>query len=61
MMDFVIKDNFKDTYDFEVRLATMNEITNLSGYLAKKKWHDYKKTKNSLGVKTTRKEAVDFY
>ncbi|WP_160111981.1 hypothetical protein [Aquimarina sp. AU58] len=60
MMNFVMKDNFKDTYDFEVRLATMNEITNLSGYLAKKKWGNYKKTKNSLGVKTTRKEAVDF-
>jgi hypothetical protein len=55
-----MKDNFKDTYNFEVRLATMNEITNLSGYLAKKKWEDYKKTKNSLGVQTTKKETIDF-
>jgi hypothetical protein len=60
MMDFVMKNDLRETYDFEVRLATKNEINNLSGYLAKIKWKDYKKTKNSQRLKTTRKETANF-
>ncbi|WP_024773067.1 hypothetical protein [Aquimarina macrocephali] len=55
-----MKDNFKKTYDFDIRFATRSEIKNLSEYLAKKKWEDYQKNKNTTAAKSTKKEAVDF-
>ncbi len=56
----MMKDNFKKTYDLDIRFATQSEINNLSEYLAKKKWEDYQKNKNSTATKSTKKEAVNF-
>jgi hypothetical protein len=55
-----MKGNFKNTYDFEVRLATEAEICTLCIYLAKKKWEDYQKNSATLKVKITKKESADF-
>lgn len=55
-----MKDDFKEDYGFEARLATENEIDILSGYLANSKWEDYKQSKNSLGLETSTKEQEHF-
>jgi hypothetical protein len=55
-----MKNSFKDTYDLDIRFATQSEINNLSEYLAKKKWEDYQKNKNTIATKSTKKETVDF-
>ncbi len=55
-----MKDDCKDTYGFETRLATKYEINTLSRYLAREKWLDDQKNKKALKVKATKKQAVEF-
>ncbi len=55
-----MKDDFKEYYGFEARLATKNEIDILSEYLANSKWEDYEQAKNSLRLETSTKEQEHF-
>ncbi len=51
---------FKQQYDFELRLATMEEISKLVDFLAHKNWLDHEKQLTSISAKTKKLVADEF-
>ncbi len=55
-----MKDNFKDRYDFQLRLANKSEVQELATFLAGNKWKEYEKDRKLLGKTVTKKESANF-
>ncbi len=59
-IEYMINDSFKNTFDFELRFATKNEIEILIEFLVKQNWEDSQKYRTSPVSDDDKKEALNF-
>ncbi|WP_438710956.1 hypothetical protein ACSTS3_20600 [Aquimarina muelleri] len=54
-----MKDDFKQDYDFELRLASESEIASLAEHLARKNWERTQKNKEDIELNANAPETLD--